>query len=93
MKDKNYQLMLRFLKQICDTLIIIDVSITRATQKEEISLNAKRIGFNKIYVAKSVQDAILKIRYSNIPTIVCGSFFIMDEVVNSLKMYKLYDKK
>jgi folylpolyglutamate synthase/dihydropteroate synthase len=92
MKDKNHQQMLKFLKQICDTLTVIDVSITRSAQKDEISLNAKRIGFNKIYVAKSVQDAIMKIRYSNIPTIVCGSFFIMEEVVNSLKKYKLYDK-
>ena len=97
MKDKDYNLMLQYMLPICKILNIVEISMERSTNKEILQSQAKQIGYKNIEVSQSISSAISKIRLLNTPTIktptiICGSFYIMEEVVNNLRTHNLFDK-
>ena len=90
MSDKDFDLMLKYLEPICKKLILIEAPILRSTKANDLNICAINIGFKNIIVANSIKDAISHISSSSTPTVICGSFFIMEEVVRCLKLESLF---
>ncbi|MDR0927516.1 MAG: bifunctional folylpolyglutamate synthase/dihydrofolate synthase [Ignavibacteria bacterium] len=87
MKDKDIATMLSYIYPICNKLIPVSPNIERAATIDEIIAFAKNIGFTDIDISNnSVYEAAIKLKDTKQPTIICGTFFMMEDVANAFNI-------
>ena len=83
MLDKDIFEMLKFIKPICNKLIITVPKVERAATVEQIKNIANELDFAEIICAESVASAVENITED---TVICGSFYVIEEAVQSLNI-------
>ena len=89
MKDKNISKMLSNLMEVCNELIVVSPNIERAATIEEIAETAKILGFKNILKFKSIKEAMNYVKKSNEQTIICGSFYVVEQAAQALGINKI----
>jgi folylpolyglutamate synthase/dihydropteroate synthase len=89
MHDKDYMLMLKYLFPICNKLTLVEAPIKKTAKVNQICSTAQKVGFKNIIISKNIPNAISQIQKE--ATIICGSFYIMEEVINNLKFNNLFN--
>ena len=85
MKDKNIKQMLQPILPVCEKLIVVQPNIERAAEPINIQKTALELGFKNIELS-DIRTACEAAKTSNKPYVICGSFFIMKEVAEALKI-------
>jgi len=85
MADKDIAGMLREIKEICNELICCSPKIERAAKTLVINEIALNLGFSYIKQCDTVKDAVEYAIKSDKPTIIAGSFYLIEEAMNCLK--------
>ena len=85
MKDKSIKHILELLAPICNQLILPKLNLERAASPEEIKTIAEQIGIKNIQIKANISDACAIIRTEDLPAVVCGSFYIMEDAITTLK--------
>jgi dihydrofolate synthase/folylpolyglutamate synthase len=82
MKDKPIEQMLESLRDVCATLFITKPNIERAEDTEAIQILATKLGM-KSEVHETVSSAITSSEKQDAPTLILGSFYLIDEALES----------
>ena len=90
MSDKNIKQMLHYISHICNKLFIVRPQTERAAIPSDIEKKALEIGFNNIEIS-DISTACQTIKQQNVPYLICGSFFIMEEVIEALQLKGHFD--
>ncbi len=85
MHDKKIDEMLKIIATRCNNLIVVQPDIQRAETAETIATIAAEVGIEKIHTAKTPSNAVELIKKFNEPTIICGSFYVAEELALALK--------
>jgi dihydrofolate synthase/folylpolyglutamate synthase len=90
MKDKNISQMLQYILPICKKLTIVNPKIERAAKPTVIQKKAIELGFNNIVIEEDITIACKEAKLLNEPVVVCGTFFIMKEAIESLQLNNMF---
>ncbi len=85
MADKDIAGMLAEIKQICNKLICCSPNIERAAKVQLLEEIANSLDFTKIKLYYNVNDAVDYALNLNMPTVIAGSFYLIEETINYLK--------
>jgi len=88
MSDKDYGSSLEILSTICSTVYLTDLKIQRAATSEEIEQKAIESGIQDVKCFKNSKDAFGSAIKNGRPLIVVGSFYLIGELWDELKMFK-----
>jgi dihydrofolate synthase/folylpolyglutamate synthase len=83
MHDKDIKTMLEYIYPFCNKLSIVSPNIRRAAKVDEIEKIAKSIGFSDVVMSNDINIPVKSI---NEPTVICGSFYVIEEVVSALRL-------
>ena len=86
MKDKDIKQMLKELLPICEKLIIMPLKVERAANSDTIHKIALELGFNDIIIEDNIYSVCKKIKSSNEIYAICGTFFIIEEVIKAFQL-------
>jgi dihydrofolate synthase/folylpolyglutamate synthase len=89
MKDKDIKQMLKHILLICNKLIIVQPQIERAATTKDIQKIALKLGFNNIEIS-DITTACQSAKLQKEHYVICGSFFIMKEVVEAFKLKDVF---
>ena len=84
MSDKNIEKMLEAIKPITEELVITKPEITRAMEIQEITKLATLLGFKRMKITSSALEGIDYVLQKGKPAIVCGSFYLLGDIVDLL---------
>lgn len=91
-KDKDYKTCIQKLANKCQELTFVAASYHRAAREEELLQAADSIGVKVPYAFSCVEEAlhngIVQAKKCEGVVVVCGTFYIMDEVARLLLMFK-----
>lgn len=81
MEDKDIDSILKYLKPLCNELILTEPKIDRAMKTEKMADKARKLGFKNVTEIKNARKAYGKAMQRQKPLLVCGSFFLAGEVL------------
>jgi len=85
MADKDIAGMLCEIKRICNELICCSPTIERAAKVQLLKEVAKEINFANLKFYETVKEAVNYALNLNMPTVIAGSFYLIEEAIHYLK--------
>ncbi len=85
MADKDISGMLSEIKKICNVLICCTPNIERAAKSQLLEEIANSLNFSKLKLYETVKDAVNYALNLNMPTVIAGSFYLIEETIHYLK--------
>lgn len=81
MEDKDVESILKYLRPICNSLILTEPKIDRSMQSEKLAEKAKKLGYRNIDEIRDAGEAYDTAVLRDRPLLVCGSFFLAGELL------------